>query len=65
MSINVTQKKRGRPATGQMSHVTVRLPDDLLPALERFAQTYEPPLSRSDSIRAVIGFYLAEKGFLK
>jgi len=48
-----------------MAHVSVRLGDDFLSALDQFAREYEPPLSRSDAVRALLGEILAKKGLLE
>jgi Ribbon-helix-helix protein, copG family len=59
MSNAVPPKKRGRPATGRDPHLTARLPDDLLQALDRFAKREE--LSRSEVIRIAVADYLKRK----
>jgi predicted transcriptional regulator len=59
MSIKVTAQKRGRPATGRDPTFTVRLPDDLVAALVRFAAAEE--LTRSVVIRAAVADYLKRK----
>jgi metal-responsive CopG/Arc/MetJ family transcriptional regulator len=60
MSNAVAPKKRGRPSTGgRQPHIALRLPADLLTALERFAEAEE--LSRSEVIRLALADYLKRK----
>jgi predicted transcriptional regulator len=61
MSDNATRKRRGRPPTleGTPGTYTVRLPENLVQALERFAESEK--LSRSDVIRMAIADYLKRK----
>ncbi|WP_376708981.1 ribbon-helix-helix protein, CopG family [Bradyrhizobium diversitatis] len=59
-SITVTpKKKRGRPATGRDPHVTARLPQGLIDAIEAWALKNE--LSRSESIRRLVELGLKAK----
>lgn len=65
-SITVSQKKRGRPATGETPRVGVRLPADLSEGVERYIQAQpEPKPSKSDAIRNILSEWLSEHGFLK
>ena len=58
-SIPVTQKRRGRPPTGQVPLVTVRLPQDMIDTLNRIAA--EEGASRSDVIRRPLEKALGRK----
>jgi metal-responsive CopG/Arc/MetJ family transcriptional regulator len=60
-SIPVTQKKRGRPATGQDPVLTIRLPLTLRSAIETWANKQKDKLSRSEAIRRLIEFALETK----
>jgi metal-responsive CopG/Arc/MetJ family transcriptional regulator len=60
MSISVTQKKRGRPATGRDPHLTLRLPEELLKAVEHHAAATGE--TRSEAIRRLIEAGLEAKG---
>jgi len=62
-SISVTRKKRGRPATGQDPVRTVRLPDDIIEAVDEAASREDPPLSRSEMIRRILSEWLRKKGY--
>lgn len=53
-SISVSQKKRGRPSTGETPRIGVRLPAEVTEALDVFAAKQDPPLSRSDAIRLLV-----------
>jgi predicted transcriptional regulator len=61
MSNNATRKRRGRPPTleGTPGTYTVRLPENLVQSLERFAEREE--LSRSEVIRVAVADYLKRK----
>jgi predicted DNA binding CopG/RHH family protein len=48
----VTPKKRGRPATGKDPHVSIRLPAELIAAIDKSAKA--EGVSRSEKIRALI-----------
>lgn len=63
-SITVAQKKRGRPATGQIPHVTARIPQEVLDALDHFVKDGRAA-SRTEAIRQILTDYLARKGFMK
>lgn len=52
MSINGTQKKRGRPATGETPKINARLPDDLLVQVDSYAAAQG--VDRSSAIRSLI-----------
>jgi metal-responsive CopG/Arc/MetJ family transcriptional regulator len=52
MSISVTPKKRGRPATGRDPHLSLRLPEELLQAVEHHAEAVGE--TRSEAIRRLI-----------
>ena len=52
-AISVPAKKRGRPATGLDASVEVRMPADLIQAIDRFAGKFAD-LGRSQAIRALV-----------
>jgi len=52
-SIRVIPKKRGRPATGKDPLVALRLPPEMIEAVDDWAARNETP-SRSAAIRALI-----------
>ena len=52
MSIPVSQKKRGRPATGQDPTITVRLPREMIDRLSEYAIRHG--MTRSEAIKAFI-----------
>ncbi|WP_074447978.1 MULTISPECIES: ribbon-helix-helix domain-containing protein [Bradyrhizobium] len=59
-SITVTpKKKRGRPATGRDPHVTARLPQNLIDAIEVWA--FKNGSSRSEAIRRLVEIGLKAK----
>jgi hypothetical protein len=60
-SIPVTQKKRGRPATGQDPVLTIRLSLALRSQIESWAKQQDDKPSRSDAIRRLIEIALAAK----
>jgi metal-responsive CopG/Arc/MetJ family transcriptional regulator len=60
-SIPVTQKKRGRPATGQDPTLTVRLPMTLRSAIETWAKQQKDSPTRSEAIRRLIEIALTGK----
>jgi hypothetical protein len=64
MSNDVTQKKRGRPATGQQPHVTMRLPVELIAALESYASAVGAK-SRNEAIRSALTEFLTERDHLQ
>lgn len=51
-SINVTQKKRGRPATGHDPFLTARVPQDVIDAIEAWAAASD--ISRSEAVRRLL-----------
>lgn len=53
-SIRVHQKRRGRPATGRDPAVTVRIPETVLLAVDRFAEMQLAAPSRSEAIRRLV-----------
>jgi Arc/MetJ-type ribon-helix-helix transcriptional regulator len=53
-SIPVTQKKRGRPATGQDPVLTIRLPLALRSEIQTWAKQQKDRPSRSEAIRRLI-----------
>jgi len=63
MSISVTPKKRGRPATGRDPLVTARLPKPLVDALNACAAAEEK--TRSEVLREAASKHLKQKGYLK
>ena len=63
MSISVTPKKRGRPATGKDPAVTVRLPEPVINALNDCAEAEEK--TRSEVLREAATKHLKAKGYLK
>jgi Arc/MetJ-type ribon-helix-helix transcriptional regulator len=65
MSINVPQKKRGRPATGVTPRVALRLDQEMTDAIEAYRAGKQPPLNQSEAIRSILREWLASNGFLK
>lgn len=64
-SISVSQKKRGRPATGLTPRVGVRLPDDIRIALDAYAAANSTNEANvSEAIRELLTEALREKGYL-
>lgn len=63
MSIVVPQKKRGRPATGQIPHVTARLSRQVLDGLDRYVDEGKSA-SRTEAIRQILTDYLKRRGYL-
>lgn len=57
MSISVSQKRRGRPATGETPQIGVRLSTFQLAGVERFAEHED--IGRSEAIRQLIEIGLA------
>lgn len=62
MSINVPQKKRGRPPTGVTPRIAVRLTTDVTDAVDSFAR--EEGYDRSEAIRFILINWLRERGYL-
>jgi metal-responsive CopG/Arc/MetJ family transcriptional regulator len=56
--INVTPKKRGRPATGKQPHVSVRMEPELIKALDNYLRDNPNLHSRSDAIRLILSKHL-------
>lgn len=54
---NVTPKKRGRPATGKNPHISARFPENLIEAVDAYADV--KGLSRSQAIRKIVEDALA------
>lgn len=50
----VHQKKRGRPTTGRDPAVTIRLPENVLALVERWAKSQGDQPSRSKAIRQLV-----------
>jgi len=64
-SINVPQKKRGRPATGLTPRVGVRLAEDIRSALDAYAADQsEGEPNVSEAIRDLLTVALRDKGYL-
>lgn len=64
-SINVKQKKRGRPATGKTPITGVRLDDDTTSAIESFRASKVPEITQSEAIRRILRDWLVGHGYLK
>ena len=65
MSINpVARKKRGRPATGETPHVSIRLSEPVLAAVDRWADKNGAE-NRSEAIRRILTDYLKRRGLLQ
>lgn len=60
MSITVSQKRRGRPPTGETPRVGVRLESDLLREVDGWAD--KKGVSRSDAIRYLLQLAVAAEG---
>ncbi|MCK2057244.1 MULTISPECIES: hypothetical protein [unclassified Methylobacterium] len=66
MSIPDNQKTRGRPATGVTPMQGVRMPSDLLVAVEAWRDDQpEPKPPRAEAIRRILAEHLKAKGYLK
>jgi hypothetical protein len=66
MSIPDTQKKRGRPATGVTPHQGIRMPSELLAAVEAWRDDQpEPKPPRAEAVRRILTEHLKAKGYLK
>lgn len=66
MSIPDTQKRRGRPATGVTPHQGIRMPSELLAAIEEWRQDQpDPQPARAEAIRRILSEHLKAKGYLK
>lgn len=65
-TINVTPKKRGRPATGKQPHVSLRMHPDVIRALEDVLRDPNVPVvNTSEAIRFIVETWLLERGYLK
>jgi hypothetical protein len=65
-SIIVKQKKRGRPKTGQMPFVGIRLSLPLQDAINQVLRDSSRPCSNtSEAIRFIVRDWLVEHGYLK
>jgi hypothetical protein len=53
-SIKVEHKKRGRPATGKDSLYGLRISDDLMGRIQKWASKQEVDLNRSQAIRQLL-----------
>jgi hypothetical protein len=51
---NVPQKRRGRPATGQDPHISLRLPVETIAAADVWAARQPDNPSRSEALRRLI-----------
>jgi hypothetical protein len=60
-SIKVHQKKRGRPATGRDPAVTIRLPKEVLDAVEEWAARQDDSPARSPAIARLVEIGLTIK----
>lgn len=58
-SIKVHQKKRGRPATGRDPAVTIRLPQDVLDAVDAWSSKQDSQPARSPAISRLVAIGLA------
>jgi hypothetical protein len=58
-AISVKRKKRGRPATGTEPLYGVRIADDLIAQIEKWAQQHQ--VTRSEAIRQLVAFALKHK----
>jgi hypothetical protein len=51
---NVPQKRRGRPATGQDPHISLRLPVEMIAEADTWAAQQPDKPSRSEAFRRLI-----------
>jgi len=58
ISVNRKKKGRGRPATGHDPAVAVRLPKQVISAVDKWA-THNEIKSRSEAFRLLLGYGLA------
>lgn len=65
MSINVPQKNKGRPSTGQNPRVGVRLDRDIIDAIERFRSEEPDNPNTSQAIRRLLRESLEKLGYLE
>lgn len=59
----VPKKKRGPPPTGKGNQIQVRIHDDLLVPLDKFAAEQNDP-SRPEAIRRILRDWLEVNGYL-
>lgn len=64
-TINVPQKKRGRPATGKNPRVGIRIEPELIEAVERYRLGQNPETNQSEAMRRILRDWLIEHGYLK
>ena len=64
MSIPDTQKRRGRPSTGVTPHQGVRMPLDLVEAIDRWRSDQSEPPPRAEAIRYILRDWLTGQGLL-
>lgn len=64
MSIPDTHKKRGRPATGVTPHQGVRMPADLVDAIDEWRLAQAEPPARAEAIRYILRDWLTGQGLL-
>jgi len=57
-----TKKNRGGRPPVNATPVTVRVPPELLAALDRFISEHHPEMSRPEAIRECIRWWTAQKG---
>jgi hypothetical protein len=60
-SIKVEHKKRGRPATGKDRLYGLRISDDLMGRIQKWASKQEVDLNRSQAIRLLLEIGLKAK----
>ncbi|WP_363316290.1 CopG family transcriptional regulator [Chelatococcus sp.] len=63
MSINVVQKKRGRPKTGQDPVSAIRLSPELRAAIDKACSAEADNPSRSEMIRRIVSDWLQKNGY--
>lgn len=61
-TMQATSKKRGRPSTGTLPQISLRLDHDLTSAIDAFAR--DKP-SRSEAIRGILRDWLIQHGYLE
>lgn len=61
MARSIKRKRRGRPATGVDQLYGIRIPDNLVLAIDRWGQENDSP-SRSDAIRRLVELGLSFGG---
>ncbi|MEK6217361.1 MAG: ribbon-helix-helix domain-containing protein [Boseongicola sp.] len=58
------KRGRGRPATGRDPTIAVRMPAEFIDAVDRYRADENPPLSRSEAVRRLLGEHLRKHGYL-